>query len=961
MRFDRAYCPSPLCAPSRACLAQGRRYGRTGVWSNGNDNPDGIATFYQGLRDAGYRVGSIGKGDLRKAAYDWGPDGFHRKGAHNYFREWGFTDGFDSEGKLDVVIGFQKEQAKGGPHPDRQNPYLRMLAERRDGSLDTYLGWYKEMRDKSKHPNGGYSYTTPCPLADPAYNDNWVGANALSLIKNELATDRPWFLQVNFPGPHNPLDITPPMAPWYRDASFPPPVKNDQLTPAIHQEIRRNYSAMVENVDHWLGKFLEALDRRGETSRTLVVFSSDHGEMLGDHNRWAKTLPYQPSVSVPLIVRGPGVRSGSVHHRPAATLDLPATFLELAGAPVPGDMDSQSLVPVLAGAAGAGRSHVTSALGSWRMVCDERFKLVRGFDPSNPGGGEGGTHFPAPRDQPVLLFDLDGRPHGAGQSRGAPSRKWSRAWTRCCRRFLTGVVSPMKSPLRVAAALVTLSAAAIPAHADSPTGASRPNIILAMADDMGWGDVGFNGNKIIQTPNLDAMAAASLRFDRFYSAAPVCSPTRGGCLTGRHPYRYGIWTANAGHLRKEEISLAEALKTQGYVTGHFGKWHLGTLSKGNDGRRGGNGDNRDYSPPWQHGSALRFSTEQAVPTRDPLVKQPFPTQYWTGPGQAATDNLAGDDSRVIMDRALPFIRKAAADKTPFLAVIWFHAPHEPVVAGPEFRRIYSDRSEGEQNYYGAITALDVQMGRLRKELRALGVADNTLVWFASDNGPEGNTGDTGTTRGSAGPFRGRKRSLWEGGIHEPGLLEWPARIKPGTVTTIPCSTLDYFPTTLDLLGFRMHGQPEPIDGVSLVPLFDGTMKERPVPIPFETLGGTGTNASRGSPRMALVDNRFKFLTDMAGPKDKDLLFDLIKDPGETTNLAETYPDVTAAMKQKLVEFRASYKRSLAGKDYAAPFTPTKYDIPPSEPGFARESLRGGEGKAPAPGGPDGAEKNCPAG
>ena len=105
----------------------------------------------------------------------------------------------------------------------------------------------------------------------------------------------------------------------------------------------------------------------------------------------------------------------------------------------------------------------------------------------------------------------------------------------------------------------------------------KPNIILMMADDMGWGDVGFNGNKIIKTPNLDEMARASLRFDRFYSPAPVCSPSRGGCLTGRHPYRYGIWTANAGHVRKEEITIAEALKTQGYTTGHFGKWHLGTL------------------------------------------------------------------------------------------------------------------------------------------------------------------------------------------------------------------------------------------------------------------------------------------------------------------------------------------------------------------------------------------------
>jgi hypothetical protein len=184
-------------------------------------------------------------------------------------------------------------------------------------------------------------------------------------------------------------------------------------------------------------------------------------------------------------------------------------------------------------------------------------------------------------------------------------------------------------------------------------------------------------------------------------------------------------------------------------------------------------------------------------------------------------------------------------------------------------------------------------------------------------------------------LRGRKRSLWEGGVRVPGLLEWPARIKPGTVTTVPCSTLDYFPTTLDLLGFRLKGQPEPIDGVSLVPLFEGKMTERPVPIPFETIGGTGSNNSRGSPRMALVDNRYKLLTDMEGAGDKDLLFDLIADPSETKNLATERADVAQAMKAKLAAFRESCKRSFAGQDYATPFALEPGALSPSDPGFKR--------------------------
>jgi arylsulfatase A-like enzyme len=482
-----------------------------------------------------------------------------------------------------------------------------------------------------------------------------------------------------------------------------------------------------------------------------------------------------------------------------------------------------------------------------------------------------------------------------------------------------------------ALALLALGHATAPA-APSAAG-SRPNIILLMADDLGWGDPGFNGNRIIKTPHLDAMAQNGLRFDRFYSGAPVCSPTRGTVLTGRHPYRYGIWTANEGHLRKEEVSLPEVLKTQGYTTGHYGKWHLGTLNPNFSGKGAGRDAAKNFMTPAMKGSDDWFATEYGVRLWDPFTDAAANPYYYNG--KLETENLAGDDSRVLMDRAIPFIRKAAAAKTPFLAVIWFHAPHEPVVAGPEYLKMYPGRSEEEQHYYGCITALDEQVGRLRKELRDLGLADNTMLWFTSDNGPEGNTGDAGRQRGSAGGLRGRKRSLWEGGVRVPGLVEWPARIKPGTVTTVPCSTLDYFPTTLDLLGFRLQGQPEPIDGVSLVPLFEGRMTERPVPIPFETIGGTGSNNSRGSPRMALVDNRYKLLTDMEGAGDKDLLFDLLVDRGETKNLAADRADIAQAMKAKLAAFRESCKGSYAGRDYATPFALEAGALSPSDPGYKR--------------------------
>ena len=158
-----------------------------------------------------------------------------------------------------------------------------------------------------------------------------------------------------------------------------------------------------------------------------------------------------------------------------------------------------------------------------------------------------------------------------------------------------------------------------------------------MADDMGYGDLGFNGNKIIQTPHLDEMAKASLRFERFYSPAPVCSPSRGGCLMGRHPYRYGIWTADAGHLRKEEISLAEALKTQGYTTGHFGKWHLGTLNTTHSGKGVSRDPARNYMTPGMKGSDEWFATEYGIRLWDPF-KDAAANPYYHN-GKIETENL----------------------------------------------------------------------------------------------------------------------------------------------------------------------------------------------------------------------------------------------------------------------------------------------------------------------------------
>lgn len=459
-----------------------------------------------------------------------------------------------------------------------------------------------------------------------------------------------------------------------------------------------------------------------------------------------------------------------------------------------------------------------------------------------------------------------------------------------------------------------------PLLAERAAAGESPNVVLLLADDLGWGDTGFNGSDVVETPHLDRMAANGLRFARFYAAAPVCSPTRGSVLTGRHPYRYEIPFANRGHMKDAEITLAEALKTRGYATGHFGKWHLGTLTtQVRDSNRGRPGKTQHYETPAMHGFDVYFSTEAKVPTWDPMLfpkefgeqesrrygwvpvegasqARAYGTRYWNGEERIVTENLAGDDSRVIMDRVLPFIERAAEADRPFVAVVWFHAPHLPVVTGKRYRELYAERPLREQLYYGCITAMDAQVGRLRKALREQGVAEETMVWFASDNGPENGT------PGSPGPFRGRKRSLYEGGVRGPAVLEWPAKIAEPCTTDIPCVTSDYYPTVLDVLEIEMPDQPEPLDGVSLLPLIEGRMDSRPRPIGFQSRG-TAT----------WCDNRFKLVMKRNGKAVE--LYDLIEDPAETTNIAGEQPQRVQRMKRALRAWQKSCAASAEGKDY----------------------------------------------
>jgi len=451
---------------------------------------------------------------------------------------------------------------------------------------------------------------------------------------------------------------------------------------------------------------------------------------------------------------------------------------------------------------------------------------------------------------------------------------------------------------------------AITAHAER-----APNIILLMSDDQGWGDVGFNGNADIRTPHLDAMAKNGMRFDRFYASAPLCSPTRASCLTGRFPFRMGILAAHTAGMRVGEITIAEALRSKGYATGFFGKWHMGWVKPDEPDTRG------FYSPPDHHGFDQYFATTGAMPTWDPQTtpagwksSRNLPGKPWKNGtayienGSVVTTDLEGDSSRVIMDRVLPFLAENKVGPDPFFATVWFHAPHEPVVAGPRYKAMYPKAGETRKNYYGCITAMDEQIGRLREQLRTWGIEQDTFLFFCSDNGPSGHLKKKGVA--SAGPFKGHKHTMYEGGLLVPACAEWPGTIPPGGQTAVRCATVDFFPTIVGLAGYTFsENRKRPIDGIDLMPVITGKTTSRGKDLFF----GYRRLVSEID-GMAIISGDEKLLRE-AEPDGRIRLYDLAKDPHEKNDLAAEQPEKVKALMRRMLEIDASCQRSRDGADY----------------------------------------------
>jgi arylsulfatase A len=469
---------------------------------------------------------------------------------------------------------------------------------------------------------------------------------------------------------------------------------------------------------------------------------------------------------------------------------------------------------------------------------------------------------------------------------------------------------------RIIWALLTASLLAAPAWGQTTT--AKPNIVVILCDDLGYGDLGCYGHETIKTPSLDKLAGKGVRFTECYAAAPVCSPSRAGILTGRIPSRVGVysWIAenNPMQLRAEEITLATLLKRAGYRTAQVGKWHLN-----------GYFNSTKQTQPGDHGFDHWFSTQNnAIPSHE------NPKNFVRN-GKAVGE-LQGFSCQLVADEAIAWLKAGRASPSPFYLHVCFHEPHEAIASPADLVASYPKAINNDQaQYFANVTNMDRAVGRLMDTLKEIGQADNTIVFFTSDNGPETLNRYKGARRsyGVVGRLRGRKLWLYEGGIRVPGILYWPGKTKPGQTCDEPLWSLDLLPTLCGAAGAKVPADRK-IDGSDFMPALEGKKIERKTPLFWHYY------RALGEPRVAMRDGDWVLLAhcdpsvkgaggtlqfgDMDAIKKARLttfeLYNLRDDLSQAKDLAQKEPERLRQMTDRL---SALYRDVIAeGPEWAVP-------------------------------------------
>lgn len=456
--------------------------------------------------------------------------------------------------------------------------------------------------------------------------------------------------------------------------------------------------------------------------------------------------------------------------------------------------------------------------------------------------------------------------------------------------------------------IVKIAVAFLSACVCSPLGAadSKPNLVVFMADDLGYGDVGCFGSPRAKTPNIDGLAQQGVKFTQFYAPASTCSPTRSGLLTGRSPLRLGIFTyipnKSGMHLIASEKTLPALLREAGYDTCFVGKWGVNGLM------------GSDKQPqPNDHGfNHYLASQNNAIPSHLD------PTCFFRNGKPTKVD---GYSAAVIVDEAITWLKNREDDRKPFCLFVWFHEPHRPIATPPQFSakfeqvpadpnrlRSKTDNQAGhpapsEAEYVANIAHMDWQVGRLVGDLDKNGHGQRTCVVFTSDNGP--------ISPGSAGPLRGSKGTLWEGGIRIPGIIRWPDHVRKGTVIDTPVSALDLLPTFCHLSGVPVPSGVA-LDGENIVPLLNDKPFKRTKPLFWWKVGGEAALRVDNWKLIGTAEKESNFATRMDFIKTAKLesfsLYDLASDPAEKSDVIAKHPKLSLQLKANLVATHAAYQK-----------------------------------------------------
>ena len=475
---------------------------------------------------------------------------------------------------------------------------------------------------------------------------------------------------------------------------------------------------------------------------------------------------------------------------------------------------------------------------------------------------------------------------------------------------------------------VALAFAALPLAAAPPL----PNFVVILTDDQGYGDLGVQGHPYIRTPRIDRMAAEGLRFTDFY-AQPFCGPARAALMTGTYPPRNSLMFNHIPNARTgihpNEITIAELLRDRGYATAMVGKWHLGDAPEFLPTR---NGFGSYYGLPYSNdmwpfhpkivrrpgeGERMRHTRERTAYTGYAQSDETYPADWFPPLPLIENETVIETNPRqelltaAYTDRAIEFIRRHR--DSPFFAYVAHSMPHVPLFRGRAFR----DRSL--RGLYGdVIEEIDHQVGRILDTLEELGIDERTLVIFTSDNGP---WAGYGIDSGSAGPLRGSKGTVYEGGVRVPAIMRWPRAIPPGLVTSEVASIMDIFPTLARLSG----GEPprdRAIDGRDLQPLWESPGKAKGHDALYFFEGGYRYRAKDGPPEnepllRAVRSGPWKLhLSTVPGPDGGETrltaggLYHLHWDPSESRNVADKHPDVVGRLREQAAGFSSRLRGDL---------------------------------------------------